>query len=1102
MKKLLFVFYLFLFVFSATAQSKDVPTSLPDIVNDLQTKFNVSISYDADMKVEISQENKTEILQQSTVEQALDKLSEIGNLQYKKLRSDYYVITKKITTSFIPEPPQNQSTQERTITGVVYNDEGKTLPGATVVEKGTNNATITDLDGKFTLKISDVAQYIIASFIGYKDQEVALSNDKDFYEIYLEADNFNLEAVVVSGVAGKTPKKKLTITVNHLDADQVNEAPASSASGALQGKIPGLVLTQAGGQPGNGAAIRLRGVTSLNGNNQPLIIVDGIMVQTSLADFNVDDIESIEVVKGAAASALYGSKAAGGVIVITTKRGKNIDEDYQVIIRNEYGTSQLPKSLLLATHHPYQLDSNYEEYPYTRYANVQYDEEGNVIGGSRILTDSGYADQPYAIIRDHQRDFFENGSYYTNYVSLATKSKQSNLFVSFENHHNEGIVFNTKGYTRRNIRFNADTKIGKYIKFSTSNLLINSFSDKPGSDNSFFDLLFINPDVDLTAPNSDGSPYNILPDPWSIEENPLYPLWYRERQTTKTTFMTNIKGSVYLTKWLTWDNKYTFEKLNKHWRTYTPKGYLYGGGADIGGKIYHEQYTSTYQTFQSTFNIKKQLGDFLLKSKLSYMYEDRYYYDFAVTGRDFTVANIPQLNNTDNSRASLNSYDGEIVAIDMFGIIDLDYKSKYLFSGLYRRDGSSLFGINERWQNYYRLAGAYRITEDIKIPGFQELKIRSSYGISGLRPGFSWQYETYSVSNGNVTATTLGNKNLKPAEAKELEFAVDAQFLKIFNFYGSYSITNTEGAFVYAPLPAFLGYPYQWKNAADIKSSSLEFSLGFMPVNKDKVTWSTQFNFDKIKQEVTKLDIEPYYTGPKDAYYIAAGETFGILYGYKWVRSLDDMANQLPEGHTIDDYTINSDGYVILKGTEGSTLERPILYSNDGDTIPDKVLIGDGNPDFHLSLANTLRISNLTFYFLIDWKQGGDVYNYTHQFTFRDGRAREFDQFGKPEEQKKSVYYYSEFYQHSVINDYFIEDGTYVKLRELSIYYTFYPKKMGISLVKSIKLGVVGRNLYTFTKYTGYDPEVASTGDLTTFAFDNFGYPNFRTISASIKIQF
>jgi hypothetical protein len=212
------------------------------------------------------------------------------------------------------------------------------------------------------------------------------------------------------------------------------------------------------------------------------------------------------------------------------------------------------------------------------------------------------------------------------------------------------------------------------------------------------------------------------------------------------------------------------------------------------------------------------------------------------------------------------------------------------------------------------------------------------------------------------------------------------------------------------------------------------------------------------------------------------------------------MKNQLPTGKTIDDYTINSDGYVILKGTEGSKNEKAIPYDSDNDGNPDKIAIGDGNADFHLSLATTYSFKNLTVYLLVDWKQGGDVYNYTHQYTFRDGRAIEFDQFGKADNEKKSFGYYSNFYQQS-INSYFVEDGTYLKFREISIFYTFKPKVWN-GFFKSIKFGIVGRNMLTLTKYSGYDPEVASSGDLTTFAFDDFGYPNFRTISASLEFRF
>ena len=1073
-----------------------------NIVKALEEKFNVSITYDADAYIIISENEKSQILKEKDIESALSKLTKDKGVKYKKLRQDYYVIVKdeNAKKEASRATPQAESDKDKVITGVVSDDKGEPLPGAIIVAKGNKDIhAITDINGNFTITVPEGVNVLVVSYIGFNDTEVNIDG-KTKVNINLEPSAQELKAVIVSGVAGKTTKEKLTITVEHLDGAELKKVPAISASSVLQGKVPGVVVTQTSGQPGVGASIRLRGATSMLGNNSPLIIVDGIMVQTSLADMNSDDIESMEVVKGAAASALYGSRAAAGVIVINTKRGRGMKDSYEVVVRNEIGNSTLSKYIDLATHHPYQLDSSGVEYPYTRYAGVVYDADGNVVSGSRSLTNSGYADQDYAILRDHQKDFFKSGNFYTNYVGLANKTKKSNLFFSFENHHNEGIIFNTDGYTRRNFRFNADTRIGKRISISTSNLYITSLSDKPGSNSSFYDLLFLNPDVDLNQTNIDGSPYKIIPDPWSINENPLYPLHYRQRDTRKNTFMSNINGKLIIFDWLNLKAKYSYELFNKYYNTYTPKGYLYGGGQYIGGSLYKEQYTSNNQVFQTTLNMNKVFGDWLVKGKLSYMYEDENYKDFSVSGKDFIVPNIPQLDNTDPTQSSLNSYNGAIRAIDFFGIADISYQGKYLFSGLVRRDGSSLFGANERWQNYFRVAGAYRITEDIKIPKVDELKLRAAYGTSGLRPGYSWQYETYYFSNGQLYRDQLGNKNLKPSEARELEIAMDAYFLKRFNLTVSYSITNTIGAFAKVPLASHLGYPYQWRNVGDMKSNVLEMSLGYNAIKSKDHNLHFQLNFDKIKQQMVSLTIPSYYTGPHSAYYINPGEPFGIIYGYDWVRSLDQMANQLPDGKTIDDYTVNSEGYVIAKGTEGTPNEAAIPYDADNDGNPDKIAIGDGNPDFHMSLSTTYSFKNFQFYMLLDWKQGGDIYNYTHQYTFRDSRAIEFDQFGKAEAEKKSTAYYSNFYQQS-INSYFVEDGTFLKLREMSIFYTLKPK-LWSGFFKSVKIGLVGRNFLTFTKYSGYDPEVASSGDLTTFAFDNFGYPNFRTFSASLEFRF
>lgn len=362
MKKFLLVFSLFLTVITATAQSNGVAVSLGDVVNELQIKFNVSISYDADVQLTVSQDEKQKIIDEKTIEKALEKLTKNNNLKYKKLRSDYFVISFKTSA--------NKQKLPKKITGIVYDDENRTLPGASVVEKGTNNATITNLNGEFELNISDNATTIMVSFLGFDTKEVTLTSETH-YEIHLKPSSYNLGAVVISGVAGATPIKKLTVTVAKIDGDQLEQAPPSSAATSLQGKIPGLTIVSASGSPGANTSVRLRGVTSLYGNNSPLIIVDGIMVETYLSDFNADDIENIEVVKGAAASALYGSKAAGGVIVITTKRGKNIKNSYEITIRNEFGQSEISNYLPLATHHSYMLADDYQDYSYTRYANVE-----------------------------------------------------------------------------------------------------------------------------------------------------------------------------------------------------------------------------------------------------------------------------------------------------------------------------------------------------------------------------------------------------------------------------------------------------------------------------------------------------------------------------------------------------------------------------------------------------------------------------------------------------------------------------------------------------------------------------------------------------------
>jgi len=1095
-------------------QVKKDEKELEKIIKTMQDKYKVSITLDADavsLSSGMDEKLKTDsdlILKSDDIEGALQKLTEGTDLQFEKLRNDYYIIkAKKETIKTNPEKKNPSDEGEKIIKGKVsQKSDGSTIPGVNVYVKGTTIGVATSSEGFYEIRVPVTATTLVYSFLGFKNVEVSINNQNTI-DVELSEDVFGLEEIIVAGVASETPRKNLSVSVTKVDSKLINEVPSYSAAGALQGKVAGVNIISANGLPGSGSSIRIRGSSSLVGDQRPMVMLDGNILYTNLADINTDDIESIEVVKGAAAAALYGSKAGNGVIVINTKRGKGTDRS-SVVFRQEVGFQQLAKQIKLAEHHPYKLADDWQDYPYTRYDGIWYNDEGYPLSGNRILvnSDKSYADQPYSKIINQQDEFFTQGLFNTTYLAFSGSSAKSNFMISYERNRQEGILIETEGYTRNNLKLNLDHNLSNKIKISTSNLFLNTFSDNPGSNSTFNDLLFIGPDVDLTVPNDDGTDYLITPDPWSIAENPLYPLKYRERTTKRMSFIGNVQANWDIVEGLKFDMKYTYEYRNVQYNTYTPKGYLSDKPTYLLGSLYKESYYEFDQNFQATLNYNKQIKDFTGKLKLSYLYENSDYNDFSVTGNEFAVADVPQLDWTDPTKATLGSYEGKIVAINYIGIVDLDYKDKYLFSLQYRIDGSSLFGEDSRWHPFFRVSGGYRITEDFKIPGIQELKIRSAYGGSGQRPGFNNQYETLGGTSGYFVPGIMGNKNLSPSITKEFEIGLDMEFLSHYYFEFIYSNANTDGAIRLAPVPSQTGYSQQWQNVGDINSQVFEATLGAKFFQNRKFKWDINLVFDKVSQEITHLiNVPPYNTGPYNAFYFREGETFAIMYGYEWLTSLDQMAEQLPDGKTISDYQINSDGYVIPAGTEGTNLEIPVILDSDNDGLADKVQIGDGNPRFNLSLGNTMNYKRFTLYFLLSWKNGGDVYNYTRQYTFRDLRAEEFDQSGKAESEKKTINYYSTFYKNTEINSYFVEDGSYLKLREASLYYTFDKDQLSSltkDLIKSIRIGIQARNIFTITNYSGYDPEVASGADLSNYPFDDFGYPNFRTFSASLQLNF
>lgn len=1015
--------------------------------------------------------------------------------------------------------------QTRVITGTVTSSvEGEgPIPGVSVTVVGTTIGAYTDMAGKYTLNVPANARTLNFSFIGMKTREEQIGG-RSVIDVVLEQDLLNLDEVIVTGVAAGTPKKKLAVSVERVDEEKLKEVYAGSASSALQGKVAGLTIINSSGEPGSAATILVRGATQITGSQAPLIILDGAIMEGTLADINVDDIESIEVVKGASASALYGSRAGNGVIAVTTRRGNMLVEGRtEIVVRNEYGINTLAKKYDLATHHQYQLAEDQGSYSYTRYKGVTYPanypgygDEG--VDGSRSIEPDQYLDNPYARLYNHEDEVFPGSNYYTNYVSVGSNLGKTNFLLSFENNRQSGLVAETDGYKRNSFRLNVDHKLTPKLSVSASNLYVKSSTQDPGGANYynggvFFNTLLLEPDADFNAPNPDGQPYLFIPNIWQDEqESPIYNLWKVEDLTKRDRILGTYNARYNLTNSINVEGKYAFEYSLGDYTTYNPYDtWTRGGEGPVysQGSYYRASSADFSQNFQATVNFNRKFGDFNTRAKLSYLFEKEAYKSHSATGNDFSLGGVPSFDAISGNK-SITSYQDEIIAKNYFAILYLDYKDKYIFDGMYRYDGSSLFGSEARWNPYYRLSAAWRITEDIKIPGVQEFKLRAAYGTAGQRPGFADQYEVMSISGGLTSKFQLGNVNLKPSLSKEWEIGLNLDFLNRFSLEIIRSITNTTDQILGVPLAVqYGGWPSQVQNAGSLNSKVWEASFNAALIRKTNAAYNIGFIFDRVRTKITELTVPPFQTGPQGqeankCFYIREGEVFGAMYGYKFLTSLEELAEQLGETDNISNYVINSDGYVIPKGTEGTTSEKPIKKLDEtGAVWYGKT--GDSNPKFKLAMTNNFSYKGFGLYALLEWKNGGDIYNKSAQWLTRDDRHGMMDQYGKPDYLKKTLTYYKTFYDVNDFNDFWVEDGSYLKLREVSFSYTVPASALGNfanGYIKGVKLSILGKNLWTLTNYSGYDPEVATTDGTQYFSYDFMGYPNYRSFAASLELKF
>ncbi|MCG8607400.1 SusC/RagA family TonB-linked outer membrane protein [bacterium] len=1083
-----------------------------------------------------------------------------------------------------------------TISGKVTDEAGDALPGANVLIQRTNLGAATDIEGtyKFTIPVDVIRgqQVVIeARFIGYrtKTESILLSPGNISQDFALAIDALDMDAIIVTGVVEETPRAKMAFTVGHIGQDALEQVPASDPASALYGKVAGVRVIRGSGQPGSSPAMQLRAPTSINafGRSQdPLYIVDGVIIDPSisgspLTDIPAEDIASIEVVKGAAGASLYGSRASNGVVRIITNRGQNLGlNQTRIRIRNEFGFNQISKKLDLNTHHAFKVaetaytdanglevtpgdfidaDNNFVD-PRARGARLPdtysdaehaagiefFDNEFKYVGTGNVGDPLIALNEPF----DQVDRFFNEGPYLSNSISISRNMENTNFLVSFQNFRQEGIIDGSTGLDRRSVRVNVDHRFRNTLSLSVSGLYSTTKrdlieADDNGRSDPIFNLTFMAPDADLALTDENGDLF-ILPDPESIEDNPLNFVLNNDRKGTRRRVMGSFTGRWEPVRWFNLEGNFSFDRSDRNDDRFWPIGFLQSEpGPEALGRLELRNTFDEALNGSITASFQRRFGELTVRSKTRGLFERAEFQFNEADGRDLAVQGTRSISTADPNISLLSSEIQPVRSEGYSFITGVDYKDRYIADVLIRRDGSSLFGPDERWHTYYRGSAAYRLSQEPWwfIPAIEEFKIRGSFGTAGGRPNFFARFETWEVTGGNVTKSTLGNKELKPEFAKELEFGFDAFFLNRFNLEFTYANSDVEDQLLFVPLPSFTGFVAQWQNAGDLSTNTFEVSLNAALLQQRDVSWTAGLTFDRTRTEITKLNIAPYRV---NELFISEGEELGALFGARMIR---DAIGLLPQGLPANQFDVNDDGFVVWVG-EGNSFSDGIsneLWGLETDLtdefgevhtfnwgMPIKLLtpeldangefsryndfhrIGSTEPDFNLGFTSNFRYRGLSVYTVLDAQIGGDVYNNTRQWGLRELKLGEVDQSGKPDELKKPGAYYATLYNVNAETSHFVEDATFMKLRELRVSYTFDRSKLsGIlgRLLNKVSIGISGRNLLTFTGYKGFDPEVGAvrtTNDAENRGvasavisrLDLQGYPNFRTITGVFEIEF
>lgn len=1021
------------------------------------------------------------------------------------------------------------------VTGVVKDQSGETLPGVNVTVVGTSTGTATDIDGKFIIEAKANAK-LQFSFVGFATQIVQLGDKQHNVNVILQSSNKSLDEVVVVGY-GQMKRKDLTGSVVSVSSDAISKTVSTSADQILQGRAAGVQVQQNTGTPGGSTSIRIRGINSLNSSNEPIFVIDGVVIDGSsgsnntnpLSSINPSDIVSMDVLKDASSSAIYGSRAANGVIIITTKRGAK--GDATVTYDGYYGFQEMPKKLDLL---------NLREYAVLKNDRTK----------AGIVQGDNYFIRPDLLGKgtDWQDELFSQAPMQSHNISIGGGNDKNTYSLSAGYLNQDGIAIGSN-FERYNLRGSFDSQVKKFLKVGSSFAFSNSMQKVTVSDQSLIKVA-LKQTPNVAVRNADGS-YDGPDTDEYVQTNPVGLAMLMNNHNENMGIRTNTYADIAFIDGLNFRSELSTDYGSGNTYKFTPS-YVFGA---LKNDVRQGDFSKSYNKFWSWRNIltyNKTFGAHSINAMLGQEVQDSRWEYLQGSRTGYLTNGATDLDAGDPTTATNNGSSGESSILSYFGRLFYSFNDRYLLTATLRRDGSSKFSNDNRWGWFPSAALAWKVSNEEFLKNsklINNLKLRLGWGAVGNQNvenySYTATYNTVATPWGNgLLASNTPNPNLKWETTYSSNLGVDLSLLhNRIEFIGDIYYKKTKNLLLKLPLPAYVGTSGQgstsapWANIGSLENKGIELTLNTVNIDKGGFQWRSNFVFSKNINKVLSLDTETsiinkeIQEGSEKTVVTrtAVGEPIGQFYGYKVIGRFEKAT---------DFYYKNSEGKVVpvalptgMSIGENSVWIGDYIFEdiNKDGVIneQDRTYIGNPEPDFTFGIGNTFSYKGFDLNIYLTGSFGNEVVNYQRRWlenprenTNLLKKATEYarldliDPAGPNDYRNVHIVggdpYMCRMASSSAsstsnfrFSDKFVEDGSYLRIQNISLGYVIPQKWVKKLFLSNLRVYANLQNVYTFTKYSGYDPEIGAINqDALYTGIDNARYPSPRIYTFGVNVTF